>query len=70
VASDLAAVPVLIGLGVDELSVAPYAVPLVKQRIRELETNACAALARQALDLASAADVRTLVGRSSSRHRR
>jgi phosphocarrier protein FPr len=70
VASDLAAVPVLIGLGVDELSVAPYAVPLVKQRVRELETSACAALARQALDLASAADVRTLVGRSSSRHRR
>lgn len=70
VASDLAAVPVLLGLGVDELSVAPYAVPLVKQRIRELETSACETLARQALDQASAADVRTLVGRSSSRHRR
>jgi phosphocarrier protein FPr len=40
-ASDLAVVPVLLGLGVDELSVAPYAVPLVKQRIRELESSAC-----------------------------
>jgi phosphoenolpyruvate-protein kinase (PTS system EI component) len=45
-------------------------VPLVKQRIRELETGACETLARQALDLASAADVRALVGRSSSRYRR
>ena len=60
VASDLAAVPLLVGLGVDELSVAPYAVPLVKQAVRELDVDACRSLARTALGLASAADVRGL----------
>ena len=61
VASDQEALPVLLGLGVDELSVTPYAVPLVKQAVRELDVGACRALAREALDLPSAAAVRALV---------
>jgi multiphosphoryl transfer protein len=61
VASDLAAVPVLLGLGVDELSVTPNSVPLVKQAVRELDVDACRSLADAALRLASAADVRALV---------
>jgi phosphocarrier protein FPr len=67
VASDLTAVPVLLGLGVDELSVAPNAVPLVKQAVRELDIDACRSLAHDALGLASAADVRILTAGWSSR---
>jgi phosphocarrier protein FPr len=60
-ASDELAVPVLVGLGVRELSVAPPAVPRIKAAIRELDVEQCAALARQALTLAGANDVRKLV---------
>ena len=61
VASDQAALPVLLGLGVDELSVTPYAVPLVKQAVRELDVGTCRALARTALELPSATAVRALL---------
>jgi phosphoenolpyruvate-protein kinase (PTS system EI component) len=61
VAADDAAVPILLGLGVDELSVPPYAVPLVKQAIRALQLGTCRALAQEALALPSATAVRALV---------
>jgi multiphosphoryl transfer protein len=61
IASDLAAVPVLVGLGVAELSVAPPAVPAVKQAVRALDARAAEALAERALSLSSAAEVRALV---------
>ena len=60
-ASDLAAVPVLVGLGVDELSVAPRRVAAVKERVRELSMPAVRAIAQAALDLPDAAAVRRLV---------
>jgi phosphocarrier protein FPr len=60
-ASDELAVPILVGLGVRELSVAPPAVPRVKAAIRELDVEHCASLARRALTLAGANDVRKLV---------
>jgi phosphocarrier protein FPr len=60
-ASDDLAIPVLVGLGVRELSVSPPAVPRVKAAIRELDVERCATLARQALTLADADDVRKLV---------
>jgi phosphoenolpyruvate-protein phosphotransferase/dihydroxyacetone kinase phosphotransfer subunit len=60
-ASDELAIPVLVGLGVRELSVSPYAVPRVKASIRELQVERCSALARQALALASPDEVRKLV---------
>lgn len=59
-ASDTAAVPLFVGLGVDELSVTPFAVPLVKQAVRDLDHADCRTLARAALDLATAAEVRAL----------
>jgi phosphocarrier protein FPr/phosphocarrier protein len=59
-ASDLAAVPVLIGLGVTELSATAAAVPEVKALVRTLDVSACQALARQALDLTSPQAVRDL----------
>ena len=60
-AGDPAGVPLLLGLGVRELSVAPPAVPGVKARVRTLDTAACADLARRALALPDAAAVRALV---------
>lgn len=60
-ASDELAIPVLVGLGVRELSVAPYAVPRVKASIRELDIERCRTMAEEALTLASPDDVRKLV---------
>src|SRR5207245_2040540 len=44
-ASDLGAVPLLIGLGVDELSVHPPMVARIKATVRGLEASACARVA-------------------------
>ena len=60
-ASDPAAVPVLIGLGVQELSVVPGAIPHIKALIRGLTMTACRELAARALALSSAAAVRALL---------
>jgi phosphocarrier protein FPr len=60
-ASDLQAVPVLVGLGVTELSVSVPQIPAVKARIRELSFAECRALAEKALDAATAAEVRALL---------
>ena len=59
--SDPVAVPILIGLGVHEVSAVPAAIPRIKRVIRSLETTACAALAQDALKQTSAAAVRALV---------
>ena len=60
-ASDPQAVPLLVGLGVDELSVSVPAIPSVKAQIRLLSLATCEDLAARALDLDSAASVRALV---------
>lgn len=65
-ASDELAIPVLVGLGVRELSVSPYAVPRVKACIRELDVERCSAMAQQAIGLASPDEVRKLVLAMSS----
>jgi len=59
--ADPQAVPILIGLGVDELSVSVPAIPTVKAQIRMLNLDAVKAIARQALHCATAAEVRQLV---------
>jgi multiphosphoryl transfer protein len=59
--SDPEAVPLLVGLGVSELSVNPPAIPATKEAVREVDAGAAAALADEALRLSSAADVRALV---------
>ena len=61
VASDEAAIPILIGLGVHELSVAVPAIPAVKAQIRELRLDECRRLAEAALTCGTAGDVRALV---------
>jgi phosphoenolpyruvate-protein phosphotransferase/dihydroxyacetone kinase phosphotransfer subunit len=60
-ASDELAIPVLAGLGVHELSVAPAAVPRVKEALRQLDLATCGLLAAQALTMTDADDVRKLV---------
>ncbi len=62
-AGDLQAVPVLVGLGIDELSVSVPIVPAVKARVRSLKLSECTETARQALDAADGAEVRALVAR-------
>jgi phosphocarrier protein FPr/phosphocarrier protein len=59
-ASELAAAPILIGLGVTELSASPAIVPELKAAIRELTMAQGRELAERALVQASAADVRAL----------
>jgi phosphoenolpyruvate-protein phosphotransferase len=60
-AADPAAIPLLIGLGVRELSVSPRSVPGVKAQVRELDLARCTALAQAALELEDATAVRELV---------
>jgi multiphosphoryl transfer protein len=56
--ADAQAVPILVGLGVDELSISVPAIPLVKDQIRSLTLAECRERAAQALACASAAQVR------------
>jgi phosphocarrier protein FPr len=62
-AADAAAIPVLLGLGVRSLSVAPPAVAAVKQAVRDLHLGESRELALRALTLESAAEVRALARR-------
>ncbi|MFN8458515.1 MAG: phosphoenolpyruvate--protein phosphotransferase [Anaerolineae bacterium] len=55
------AIPLLVGLGVDELSASVPAIPAVKAQIRTLAWSATQTLAAQALTCATAAEVRQLV---------
>jgi phosphocarrier protein len=57
-ASDPLATPVLIGLGVRELSVSPPQIAEIKARVRQLDTVKCACLSAELLNLGSAAAVR------------
>ncbi|MGQ4879695.1 phosphoenolpyruvate--protein phosphotransferase [Billgrantia sp. LNSP4103-1] len=57
-ASDPMAVPVLVGLGVDELSVSARQVPLVKARLREFDLGEARAQAELALAQATSEAVR------------
>jgi phosphoenolpyruvate-protein phosphotransferase len=59
-ASDLAAAPILLGLGVTELSAAPATIPELKAAISELTLAQCRDLAERALRQTSAAEVRAL----------
>ena len=60
-AADAQAIPVLIGLGVTELSVVPKLIPQTKALIRGLTLESCRNLAARSLSLASAAQVRALI---------
>jgi len=61
VASDPAAAPILIGLGVTELSATPATIPALKAKVRTLTMDQCRALAIRALGCGTAAEVRALL---------
>jgi phosphoenolpyruvate-protein kinase (PTS system EI component) len=60
-AGDLLAVPILLGLGLDEFSMNPPAIPAVKQVISQLTMVQAEAVATAALKLETAEAVRELV---------
>jgi phosphocarrier protein FPr len=60
VAGDPQAVPILVGLGVDELSVSLPAIPTVKAQIRRVSLSSCRELAQRALNCATVEQVRAL----------
>jgi len=61
VAADRTAVPILLGLGVRELSVVPSAIPALKRQIGGLRIEECRELAQRCLHLGSATEVRSLI---------
>jgi phosphoenolpyruvate-protein phosphotransferase len=61
VAADHTAVPILLGLGIRELSVVPAAIPALKRQIGRLRIEECRELAKRCLSLGSANEVRSLV---------
>lgn len=58
-AGDPLAVPVLLGLGLDELSMSPKAIPVCKQKIRQWSTADAREVALQAMNLQNAVEVRS-----------
>ena len=56
-AEDMTMTPLLIGLGVNELSMSVGAMPLVRRTIRQLAMRECAALAEKALECESSEQV-------------
>jgi multiphosphoryl transfer protein len=66
-ASEPLAAPLLVGLGVNELSAVPAVIPRLKARIGAVALADCRELARQALEADSAAAVRELLIRELAR---
>ncbi|SCM76352.1 Multiphosphoryl transfer protein (Includes: Phosphoenolpyruvate-protein phosphotransferase; Phosphocarrier protein HPr; Fructose-specific phosphotransferase enzyme IIA component) [uncultured Pleomorphomonas sp.] len=64
-ASDPSAAPILVGLGVRELSAAPAAIPEIKAALAAFTVNQCQALAERAVQAQGAAEVRALAGASA-----
>jgi phosphocarrier protein FPr len=66
-AGQVEAVPLLIGLGVRELSVAVPSVARIKEAVRAVDSGACVRLARRALRLPDGAAVRVLLSATAGR---
>lgn len=58
---DLLAIPLLVGLGFDELSMTASRIPAAKERVRGLEMKACQELAERALECGTAVEVQRMV---------
>jgi phosphotransferase system enzyme I (PtsI) len=56
-AADIELTPLLLGLGVDELSVSPSLVPRVKSAIRGLAREECRALVKEVLELDTPSEI-------------
>ncbi len=60
IAGDPQAVAILIGLGIDELSVSLPTIPLVKSQTRELTLKECQSISKKALSCSNVKEVRSL----------
>jgi phosphocarrier protein FPr len=60
-AGDASVIPLLLGLGVEELSVTPAAIGHVRSVLAELDPGVCQVLATRALEARSVSDVRALL---------
>jgi len=60
-AGDPLATPVLVGLGIDELSMNPHAIPAVKQAVRELTLELAQEIAADVLEAENATEARSRV---------
>jgi multiphosphoryl transfer protein len=67
--SDVDALPILIGLGVNEISATPAMIPRLKRTVRLLDAGECRELAHRALEQQSAAAVRDLAPYARGRAR-
>lgn len=65
-ASDPLAMPLLVGLGIDELSVSVPAIPAIKAEIRRLDRKHCQEIAKKALTFGTAEEVRTYLAKAIS----
>jgi len=61
-AGELHYIPLLVGLGLDELSMNAQTIPEVKTLIRELYYRECQALVQEALRLATPEAIKALLG--------
>jgi len=55
------AVPILLGMGLDEFSMSPSRIPAVKQLIRQLDSTECRQLAGEAVNARTAQEVKEMV---------
>jgi phosphoenolpyruvate-protein phosphotransferase (PTS system enzyme I) len=67
-AGDLAMVPLLLGLGIDELSVSASLVPRVKRAVQTLSMDECRQLVEEALQLETPGEILALCGEVAQRH--
>ncbi|HXS53615.1 MAG TPA: phosphoenolpyruvate--protein phosphotransferase [Usitatibacter sp.] len=66
-ASDLEALPILVGLGLREISATSAAIPALKRVARACDSRECAALASRALERSTAEEVRELLREARAR---
>jgi len=66
-AEDAQAIPILLGLGTDELSMATQRIPSVNQAIRNWSIEDARELTIQLLTLDSAEEIRKVVGESTAK---
>jgi phosphocarrier protein FPr len=66
-AGEAAAAPILLGLGVDELSVSIKAIPAIKAAVRRENMDRCRLMAREALEMTTADEVRSYLAANSKK---
>jgi len=63
-ASDPLAIPLLVGLGIDELSMSPYSIPKAKLVLRSITIPTCEEISKEALGFRTALEVKRFLRRA------